>query len=264
MLDLVGEAQLVLPLLVPAHHAGRHLAADPAAAEAGHRVHKRHDVLVPLRRAGDDRPGEADLSRTSGTPRRACSSTGDNQFLVQTSEIEGSATTPPVGPALPSERESIETGAEQAHRRLPRCAGQPDDAVHGVLVRVGRRLDADRPERRDRRALGLGRDHAVHHVVVPQRAELAALRRLGDRRAAARRAARRRRVLDPRQVLRHRGEHVLHHGVAHGRRLLACTTRSSCSTASARTSRAASDPQLPGRGEPQPACRRWGARSTRR
>jgi preprotein translocase subunit SecF len=34
--------------------------------------------------------------------------TGENQFLVQTSEIQGSATTPPVGPALPSERESIE------------------------------------------------------------------------------------------------------------------------------------------------------------
>jgi len=34
--------------------------------------------------------------------------TGDNQFLVQTSEIEGSATTPPVGPALPSQRETIE------------------------------------------------------------------------------------------------------------------------------------------------------------
>jgi preprotein translocase subunit SecF len=36
-------------------------------------------------------------------------STGQNQFLVQTNEIEGSATTPPVGPALPSEREKIET-----------------------------------------------------------------------------------------------------------------------------------------------------------
>ena len=34
--------------------------------------------------------------------------TGENQFLVQTNEIRGSATAPPVGPALPSERESIE------------------------------------------------------------------------------------------------------------------------------------------------------------
>ncbi len=34
--------------------------------------------------------------------------TGDNQFLVQTNEIAGSAQTPPVGPALPSEREQIE------------------------------------------------------------------------------------------------------------------------------------------------------------
>lgn len=35
--------------------------------------------------------------------------TGNNEFLVQTSEIEGSATTPPVGPALPSEREQVES-----------------------------------------------------------------------------------------------------------------------------------------------------------
>jgi len=34
--------------------------------------------------------------------------TGENQFLIQTNEIEGSTTTPPTGPALPSERESIE------------------------------------------------------------------------------------------------------------------------------------------------------------
>ena len=34
---------------------------------------------------------------------------GTNTYLVQTNEIEGSATTPPVGPALPSEREKIET-----------------------------------------------------------------------------------------------------------------------------------------------------------
>ncbi len=41
--------------------------------------------------------GEARVQRSS-----------DNSFLVQTNEIEGSATTPPVGPALPSEREDIE------------------------------------------------------------------------------------------------------------------------------------------------------------
>jgi preprotein translocase subunit SecF len=35
-------------------------------------------------------------------------STGENQFLVTTDEIEGSSNIPPVGPALPSEREELE------------------------------------------------------------------------------------------------------------------------------------------------------------
>ena len=43
-----------------------------------------------------------------GHPEARVQRTGDNQYLVQTEEIEGSATTPPVGPALPSEREEIE------------------------------------------------------------------------------------------------------------------------------------------------------------
>ena len=38
---------------------------------------------------------------------------GDNSFLVQTNEIEGSATTPPVGPSLASEREAIETALSE-------------------------------------------------------------------------------------------------------------------------------------------------------
>jgi preprotein translocase subunit SecF len=41
--------------------------------------------------------------------------TGDNQFLVQTKEIEGSASTPPVGPSLPSERETIELALSKQH-----------------------------------------------------------------------------------------------------------------------------------------------------
>jgi preprotein translocase subunit SecF len=41
--------------------------------------------------------------------------TGDNQFLVQTKEIEGSASAPPVGPALPSERERIEAALGELH-----------------------------------------------------------------------------------------------------------------------------------------------------
>ena len=35
-------------------------------------------------------------------------STGNNEFLVHTSEIEGASRQPPTGPALPSERESLE------------------------------------------------------------------------------------------------------------------------------------------------------------
>lgn len=41
--------------------------------------------------------------------------TGNNEFLVQTSEIEGSASTPPVGPALPSARENIELALSKLH-----------------------------------------------------------------------------------------------------------------------------------------------------
>ena len=41
--------------------------------------------------------------------------TGENTFLVQTNEIEGSATTPAVGPSLPSDREKIEEGLSKEH-----------------------------------------------------------------------------------------------------------------------------------------------------
>ncbi len=44
-----------------------------------------------------------------GHPEARVQRTGANQFLVQTNEIAGSATTPPVGPALPSEREALES-----------------------------------------------------------------------------------------------------------------------------------------------------------
>ncbi len=89
-------------LVVP----GVDLAADPAAAPARHRVHERHDVLVPLRGADHHRARSKTLVSDLGHSEARVQRTGDNQFLVQTSEIEGSATTPPVGPALPSERES--------------------------------------------------------------------------------------------------------------------------------------------------------------
>ncbi len=51
--------------------------------------------------------------------------TGENQFLVQTSEIEGSATTPPVGPALPSEREKIELALSKEHGGFLDTQGKP-------------------------------------------------------------------------------------------------------------------------------------------
>ena len=43
-----------------------------------------------------------------GYPDARVQRTGENQFLVTTKEIEGSTTAPAVGPAIPSERESLE------------------------------------------------------------------------------------------------------------------------------------------------------------
>ncbi len=51
--------------------------------------------------------------------------TGENQFLVQTKEIEGSATTPPVGPALPSEREAIEAALSKENGGFLDTQGNP-------------------------------------------------------------------------------------------------------------------------------------------
>jgi preprotein translocase subunit SecF len=50
---------------------------------------------------------------------------GNNTFLVQTNEIEGSATTPPVGPALPSERESMELGLSKENGGFLDTQGNP-------------------------------------------------------------------------------------------------------------------------------------------
>jgi len=55
------------------------------------------------------------LLSSLGHPEARVQRTGDNQFLVQTKEIEGSATTPPVGPSLPSERENIELALSKEH-----------------------------------------------------------------------------------------------------------------------------------------------------
>jgi len=43
-----------------------------------------------------------------GYPDAHIQRTGDNAFLVRTDEIEGSESTPPVGPSIPSERENLE------------------------------------------------------------------------------------------------------------------------------------------------------------
>ena len=51
--------------------------------------------------------------------------TGDNQFLVQTNEIEGSASTPAVGPALASEREQVESTLSKEHGGFLDTQGNP-------------------------------------------------------------------------------------------------------------------------------------------
>jgi preprotein translocase subunit SecF len=49
----------------------------------------------------------------------------DNSFLIQTNEIGGSATTPPVGPALASEREVIETALSKENGGFLDGQGNP-------------------------------------------------------------------------------------------------------------------------------------------
>lgn len=51
--------------------------------------------------------------------------TGENEFLVRTGEIEGASTTPPVGPALPSEREELELRISEAVGGFLDTQGQP-------------------------------------------------------------------------------------------------------------------------------------------
>jgi preprotein translocase subunit SecF len=51
--------------------------------------------------------------------------TGDNQFLVTTNEIEGSSTLPPVGPALPSEKEGLEARLREFKGGFVDLNGEP-------------------------------------------------------------------------------------------------------------------------------------------
>jgi preprotein translocase subunit SecF len=52
-------------------------------------------------------------------------STGDNEYLVQTDEIEGSSSAPSVGPARPSERERIEAELGERFGGLVDTQGNP-------------------------------------------------------------------------------------------------------------------------------------------
>jgi len=60
-----------------------------------------------------------------GRPGARVQSAANNEFLVQTKEIEGSATTPPVGPALPSERETIESALGKQYGGFLDTRGNP-------------------------------------------------------------------------------------------------------------------------------------------
>ncbi|HYM16718.1 MAG TPA: protein translocase subunit SecF [Dehalococcoidia bacterium] len=60
-----------------------------------------------------------------GHPEARVQRTGTNKFLVQTKEIEGSATTPPVGPALPSERDKVESALSQHFGGFLDTQGKP-------------------------------------------------------------------------------------------------------------------------------------------
>jgi len=51
----------------------------------------------------------SDLGHPEGVVQR----TGENRFLVRTRELEGAAQAPEVGPALPSERDTIEAGLQE-------------------------------------------------------------------------------------------------------------------------------------------------------
>jgi len=51
----------------------------------------------------------SDVLSTLGYGDARVQSTGNNQFLVTTKELEGTSNIPPVGPALPSEREALES-----------------------------------------------------------------------------------------------------------------------------------------------------------
>jgi len=72
--------------------------------------------------------------------------TGKNQFLVTTSEIEGSTTTPPVGPALPSGRDVVETALSKEHGGFLDTNGNPTNQFtefSSVSAAVSKKIGRD-------------------------------------------------------------------------------------------------------------------------
>lgn len=60
-----------------------------------------------------------------GYPEARVQRSGENQFLVRTGEIQGSESTPPVGPPLPSEREELELALSQRFGGFVDTQGNP-------------------------------------------------------------------------------------------------------------------------------------------
>ena len=60
-----------------------------------------------------------------GHPEAQVQSSSNNEFVVQTSEIGGSSTIPPVGPSLPSEKDKIENALAKEHGGFLDSAGKP-------------------------------------------------------------------------------------------------------------------------------------------
>ena len=179
--------------------------------------------------------------------------TGENQFLVQTKEIEGSATTPPVGPALPSEREAIEAALSKENGGFLDTQGNPttqftefSSVSAAVSKEIGRNAAI---------AVLLASVFIMGYITYAFRNVPNSLRY-----GVSAIVALLHDVLlvvgvfsHPGQVVRRRGEHVLHHGHAHGRRLLRARLDRGVRP-HPRERRARAHPQLPGRGEPQPAA----------
>lgn len=72
-----------------------------------------------------DRDAVEDLLADVGLSDARVQSSGENEFLVTTDEIEGSTSTPSIGPAIPSERERVETALAEAFGGFEDAQGNP-------------------------------------------------------------------------------------------------------------------------------------------